>query len=298
MISIQERAEVLIEAIPYLMRYNNKLIVIKYGGHAMVDDRLKEAFAKDLLFLRQAGIKPVVIHGGGPEINRLMKLVGKEPKFLEGLRVTDAESIELVEMVLSGKVNKEIVSTINHLGGKAIGLSGKDAHSIMARKHCDAVREVEKEEVDLGFVGEVESIDPRILHLMVDEGYIPVVSPIGLGLDGLGYNINADIVAGSIAAALNAEKYICLTDVKGILTDPEDPSSLISELNVTEARELIAGDQISGGMIPKVESCITAIEGRVPRAHIIDGRTIHALLIELLSDEGVGTMITGDDHYG
>jgi acetylglutamate kinase len=294
MITIQERAEVLIEAIPYLMRYNNKLIVIKYGGHAMVDDRLKEAFAKDLLFLRQAGIKPVVIHGGGPEINRLMKLVGKEPKFLEGLRVTDKESIELVEMVLSGKVNKEIVSTINHLGGKAIGLSGKDAHSIMARKHCDAVREIEEKEVDLGFVGEVESVDPRILHLMVDEGYIPVVSPIGLGLDGCGYNINADIVAGSIAAALNAEKYICLTDVKGILTDPEDPSSLISELSVSKARELITGNKISGGMIPKVESCITAIEGHVPRAHIIDGRTIHALLIELLSDEGVGTMITGD----
>lgn len=284
----------MIEAIPYLMRYNNKLIVIKYGGHAMVDDRLKEAFAKDLLFLRQAGIKPVVIHGGGPEINRLMKLVGKEPKFLEGLRVTDKESIELVEMVLSGKVNKEIVSTINHLGGKAIGLSGKDAHSIMARKHCDAVREIEEKEVDLGFVGEVESVDPRILHLMVDEGYIPVVSPIGLGLDGCGYNINADIVAGSIAAALNAEKYICLTDVKGILTDPEDPSSLISELSVSKARELITGNKISGGMIPKVESCITAIEGHVPRAHIIDGRTIHALLIELLSDEGVGTMITGD----
>jgi acetylglutamate kinase len=294
MITIQERAEVLIEAIPYLMRYNNKLIVIKYGGHAMVDDRLKEAFAKDLLFLRQAGIKPVVIHGGGPEINRLMKLVGKEPKFLEGLRVTDKESIELVEMVLSGKVNKEIVSTINHLGGKAIGLSGKDAHSIMARKHCDAVREIEEKEVDLGFVGEVESVDPRILHLMVDEGYIPVVSPIGLGLDGCGYNINADIVAGSIAAALNAEKYICLTDVKGILTDPEDPSSLISELSVSKARELITGNKISGGMIPKVESCITAIEGHVPRAHIIDGRTIHALLIELLSDERVGTMITGD----
>ncbi len=288
---VQQRAEVLIEAIPYLMKYYNKVVVIKYGGHAMVDDALKEAFAKDILFLRQAGINPVIVHGGGPEINKLMQKVGKVPTFLSGLRVTDAESIELVEMVLSGKINKEIVAGISHLGGKAIGLSGKDAHSIRAKKHQDAGCDANG--ADLGYVGEVESIDPHIIQIMVREGYIPVISPIGLGLDGFGYNINADIVAGTIAAALKAEKYICLTDVIGILEHEGDESSLVSEVTLTEAHELLGKDFISGGMIPKLESCITAIEGGVHRAHIIDGRIPHAILIEMLTDEGIGTMIKG-----
>ncbi len=284
---IQLRAEILIEAIPYIMQFHNKIVVIKYGGHAMVDDDLKKAFAKDLLFLKHAGIKPVVVHGGGPEINRLMKMVGKEPKFLSGLRVTDADSLELVEMVLSGKVNKEIVSNINHLGGKAIGLSGKDAGSIKAKKQ-------ETSTADLGYVGDVESIDPHIIHVIVDEGYIPIISPIGLGIDGFSYNINADIVAGNIAAALGAEKYICLTDVTGIMHDIKDPSTLIHELSLEGARELLGSSVLNGGMLPKLQSCITALEGKVPQAHIIDGRTKHAILIELLTDEGIGTMIKGD----
>ncbi|MHC1597970.1 MAG: acetylglutamate kinase [Candidatus Methanofastidiosia archaeon] len=284
---IQLRAEILIEAIPYIMQFHEKIVVIKYGGHAMVDDDLKKAFAKDLLFLKHAGIKPVVVHGGGPEINRLMKMVGKEPKFLSGLRVTDADSLELVEMVLSGKVNKEIVSNINHLGGKAIGLSGKDAGSIKAKKQ-------ETITADLGYVGDVESIDPHIIHVIVDEGYIPIISPIGLGIDGFSYNINADIVAGNIAAALGAEKYICLTDVIGIMNDIKDPSTLIHELSLEGARELLGSGVLKEGMLPKLQSCITALEGKVPKAHIIDGRTKHAILIELLTDEGIGTMIKGD----
>lgn len=290
---VQKRAEILIEAIPYLMKYYNKVVVIKYGGHAMVDDDLKESFAKDILFLRQAGIKPVIVHGGGPEINKLMKKVGKVPTFLSGLRVTDEESIELVEMVLSGKINKEIVAGINHLGGKAIGLSGKDAHSIKAKKHKDASGGQE----DLGYVGEVESIDPHIIHVMVKEGYIPVISPIGLGIDGYGYNINADIVAGNIAAALKAEKYICLTDVIGILERSDDESSLIAEVSLKEAIELLGKDFVSGGMIPKLESCITAVEGGVRRATILDGRIPHSILIEMLTDEGIGTMVKGDEDH-
>jgi len=291
---IQKRAEILIEAIPYLRKFYNKIIVIKYGGHAMVDDTLKRAFADDILFLKQAGIKPVVVHGGGPEINNLMKMVGKEPKFLSGLRQTDSETIELVEMVLSGKVNKEIVANINSLGGKAIGLSGKDAHSIKAKKYVDPPGN--GKDNDYGYVGDVESIDPYILHVLVNEGYVPVISPIGLGVDGCGYNINADIVAGSIAASIGAEKYICLTDVKGILRDVEDEGSIISKLSLKDAKELMASGELKGGMIPKLESCITAIEAGVPKAHIIDGRIKHAMLVELLTNEGIGTMLYGDDN--
>jgi len=292
---IQEKAEILIEAIPYLRKFYNKIIVIKYGGHAMVDDALKRAFANDILFLKQAGIKPVIVHGGGPEINNLMKMVGKEPKFLSGLRHTDSETIELVEMVLSGKVNKEIVATINSLGGKALGLSGKDAHSIKAKKYVEPPGEGNNH--DYGFVGEVESIDPYILHVLVDEGYVPVISPIGLGVDGCGYNINADIVAGSIAASIGAEKYICLTDIKGILRDVNDEASIISRMSLADAKKLMASCKLTGGMIPKLESCVTALQGGVPKAHIIDGRIKHAMLVELLTDEGIGTMIYGDDDH-
>lgn len=288
----QEKAEVLIEAIRYLQRFYKKIVVIKYGGHAMVDDDLKEAFARDVIALQQAGIRPIIVHGGGPEINKLMKKVGKEPKFLSGLRMTDAETIELVEMVLSGKVNKEIVSAIASAGGNAIGLSGKDAGSIMAKKHC-LMGECgcSSDMIDLGFVGEVESIDPHILHVLADESYIPVVSPIGLGIDGQGYNINADIVAGNIAAAVGAEKYICLTDVPGILSNPPELDSLVSRLTVNEANELMEKGELTGGMIPKVESCLTALEGGVATTHIIDGRITHAILIELLTEKGIGTMI-------
>jgi len=291
---VQKRAEILIEAIPYLRKFYNKIIVIKYGGHAMVDDELKKAFADDIIFLKQAGIKPVVVHGGGPEINKLMKKVGKEPKFLSGLRQTDAETIELVEMVLSGKINKEVVAGINTLGGKAIGLSGKDAHSIKAKKYEDPSESGEGN--DYGYVGDVESIDPYILHVLVNEGYVPVISPIGLGIDGFGYNINADIVAGNIAASIGAQKYICLTDIKGILKDPDDKDSLISRLSLDEARTLQGSKCLSGGMLPKLESCITAVEGGVAKAHIIDGRVKHAMLIELLTNEGIGTMVYGDEN--
>jgi len=291
---IQEKAEILIEAIPYLRKFYNKIIVIKYGGHAMVDDTLKRAFADDILFLKQAGIKPVIVHGGGPEINKLMKMVGKEPKFLAGLRQTDSETIELVEMVLSGKINKEIVVSINSIGGKAIGLSGKDAHSIKAKKYVDSPENGEGH--DYGYVGEVESIDPHILDVLVREGYVPVISPIGLGVDGQGYNINADIVAGNIAASIGAQKYVCLTDVPGILRDMDDHDSLISKLSLTEAEELLSSGDMKGGMIPKLESCVTAIKGGVKKAHIIDGRVKHAILVELLTDEGLGTMIYGGDN--
>ncbi|MDQ2732274.1 MAG: acetylglutamate kinase [Armatimonadota bacterium] len=282
---LQERAMVLIEALPYITRYSGKTIVVKYGGNAMLDTALKAAVTQDIVLMRAVGFRPILVHGGGPEISELMRRVGKQPQFVDGLRVTDRETVELVEMVLVGKVNTSIVSLINQQGGRAVGLSGKDARLIVAAK-----RE-EESGVDLGFVGEVQQVNAEVLTTLSEDGYIPVVSSVGAGLDGESYNINADHVAGEIAAALNASKLIMLTDVAGVMRDPHDPSSLLSEIDLNEARRLIETGVAERGMIPKVEACITAVEAGVARAHIIDGRIPHSVLMEVFTDHGVGTMV-------
>ncbi|HET6382069.1 MAG TPA: acetylglutamate kinase [Armatimonadota bacterium] len=285
---MQERAAVLVEALPYITRYAGKIIVVKYGGAAMLDDRLKEAVTQDITLMRAVGFRPVLVHGGGPEISDLMRRLGKQPEFVGGLRVTDRETVELAEMVLVGKVNTSIVALINRQGGRAVGLSGKDARLIVASKRFGA-------EIDLGFVGDVEQINPELLLTLSEAGYIPVVSSVGAGLDGESYNINADHVAGAIAAAITASKLIVLTDVIGVLQDPSDPSSLLSEVGVTQARELIRTGVADRGMIPKLEACITAVGAGVERAHIIDGRVPHAVVMEVLTNRGVGTMIVPDN---
>ena len=278
----------LVEALPYITRYAGKIIVVKYGGAAMLDDRLKEAVTQDITLMRAVGFRPVLVHGGGPEISDLMRRLGKQPEFVGGLRVTDRETVELAEMVLVGKVNTSIVALINRQGGRAVGLSGKDARLIVASKRFGA-------EIDLGFVGDVEQINPELLLTLSEAGYIPVVSSVGAGLDGESYNINADHVAGAIAAAITASKLIVLTDVIGVLQDPSDPSSLLSEVGVTQARELIRTGVADRGMIPKLEACITAVGAGVERAHIIDGRVPHAVVMEVLTNRGVGTMIVPDN---
>mgnify|MGYP000911679685 CR=1 FL=1 len=284
--SFTTRAQVLIEAIPYIRSFYGKTFVIKYGGNAMLNADLKKAVILDIILLKYLGLNPVIIHGGGPEISSLLKLIGKESLFLNGQRVTDGETMEIVNMVLAGKINKGIVALINQFGGKAIGLSGQDGNLLMARKKI-----LPGEKVDLGFVGEIETIHPELIHLLLEKSYIPVISPVGMGSDGNIYNINADTVAGELAAALNAEKLILLTDVEGICTDPTDNSSLISALKVESAQNMIASGQIDGGMIPKVEACIHALQHGVKRTHIIDGRQLHSLLLEILTDKGIGTMV-------
>lgn len=276
-----EKASVLIEALPYIRTFFGKTFVIKYGGSAMTDPELKKSVILDVILLKYVGVNPVLVHGGGPEISRWMKRVGKEPRFVNGLRVTDAETMEIVEMVLAGKINKDIVALINRFGGKAVGLSGHDGNLLTARQRGS----------DLGFVGDVEAINPQVLHLLNKEGYIPVIASIGAGFDGASYNINADLVAGELAAALNADKLIMLTDVEGIFADENDPGSLISALEVGRARRMIEEGRIRGGMIPKVEACIKALESGVPRTHIVDGRRMHSLLLEIFTDKGIGTMV-------
>ncbi len=285
-----EKANVLIEALPYIRTFFGKTFVIKYGGNAMVNEDLKRAVMLDVILLKYVGVNPVLVHGGGPEIDAWMRRVGKTPAFVSGLRVTDAETMEIVQMVLVGKINQEIVSLINRYGGKAVGLSGKDANLIVARR-----RPPEPVSgggtVDLGCVGEIETINPHMIQVLTREGYIPVISSIGVGYEGESYNINADEVAGELAAALKADKLIMLTDVEGIFADPRDPASLISALEVDRARQMIQEGRIAGGMIPKVSACIRAMEGGVPRTHIIDGRTMHSLLLEIFTDKGIGTMV-------
>jgi acetylglutamate kinase len=280
------RAEILLEALPYIREFRGKTIVIKYGGAAMERADLKDPFALDVILLRLVGINPVIVHGGGPQIGALMKRLGKEPRFVGGMRVTDQETVEIVEMVLVGKINKEIVGRINHNGGKAIGLSGKDAGLLRARRR--AHRLPTGEEVDIGLVGEVEAVNTDAIKLLTDNGVIPVIAPIGVGVGGETYNINADLVAGDIAAALNAEKLIHLTDVKGIL-DME--RRLVSTLTRKDAERLIKEGVIEGGMLPKVESSLRALEGGSAKAHIIDGSQEHAILLELFTREGIGTEI-------
>lgn len=257
--------------------------MIKYGGAAMGENGLAAQVMQDIVLMHCVGIRPVIVHGGGPEISELMKRLGKQPQFVNGLRVTDAETMELVEMALTGKTNPRLVALIQQQGGRAVGVSGKDGGLIRARKL--------ESEVDLGFVGEVESVNPSVLHSILEAGYIPVVSPIGMGADGATYNLNADFAAGALAGALNAAKFILMTDVPGVLSDPDDPYSLISELTRDQARRMLENGRVSGGMIPKLQACLTALENGCPRAHIIDGRVPHALLIEVFTHEGIGTMI-------
>jgi acetylglutamate kinase len=282
----QRRAEILMEALPYIRAFWGKTLVIKYGGAAMEQAALKEQFAKDVLLLRLVGIRPVIVHGGGPQIGALMKRLGKEPRFVGGMRVTDEETIEIVEMVLVGKINKEIVGLINHHGGRAVGLSGKDGSLIRARKRLH--RGNDGELVDIGLVGEVERVDPAPIGLLEENGFIPVIAPVGVGAGGETYNINADLVAGDIAAALGAEKLIHLTDVQGI---KGEDGQHVSTLTKREAERLIKAGVIDGGMLPKVESSLRALAGGAQKAHIIDGRVPHAILLEVLTKEGIGTEI-------
>ena len=279
-------ADVLHQALPYIRQFSRKTIVIKYGGSAMEQAELKEQFALDVILLRLVGINPVIVHGGGPQIGALMKRLGKEPEFVGGMRVTDQETVEIVEMVLVGKINTEIVGLINHPGGRAVGLSGKDANLIRAQRRPH--RLPNGEEVDIGLVGEVETVDPEPIRLLEEHGYIPVIAPLGVGRNGETYNINADLVAGDVAAALGAEKLIHLTDVHGIAGRD---GKLISTLARGEAERLIAQGVIDGGMLPKVESALRALKGGSAKAHIIDGRVSHAILLELFTREGIGTEI-------
>ena len=278
--------EVLLEALPYIREFAGKTVVIKYGGSAMEQAELKEQFALDVILLRLVGINPVIVHGGGPQIGALMKRLGKEPQFVGGMRVTDAETVEIVEMVLVGKINKEIVGLINHQGGRAVGLSGKDGTMIRAQRR--AHRLPSGEEVDIGLVGEVEMVNPEPIRLLEERGFIPVIAPVGVGRDGETYNINADLVAGDVAAALSAEKLIHLTDVQGI---KDGQGTLLPHLSRSDAEALIASGVIDGGMLPKVESSLRALKGGTAKAHIIDGRVPHAILLELFTREGVGTEI-------
>lgn len=287
-----ENVELLIEALPYIKDFHSTTMVIKIGGHAMVNDRILEDTIKDIVLLYFVGIKPVVVHGGGPEISEKMEKFGLKPKFVEGLRVTDKETMEVVEMVLDGKVNSKIVTTFIRNGGKAVGLSGKDGLLIVARKKEMRMKKGEEEIiVDLGFVGETEFVNPEIIRILLDNGFIPVVSPVATDLTGNTYNLNADVVAGDIAAALRAKKLIMLTDVPGILEDPQDKSTLISKIRLPELEKMRSKGAIRGGMIPKVDAVIKALKSGVEKAHIIDGSRPHSILIELFTKEGIGTMV-------
>ncbi|HKY63302.1 MAG TPA: acetylglutamate kinase [bacterium] len=287
-----QRASVLMEALPYIRRFYGKVIVIKYGGHAMVDEKLKESFAKDIIMMRYIGLNPIVVHGGGPQIGNVLKQMGIESKFHNGMRITDEATMDVVEMVLVGKVNKEIVGLINRHGGRAIGLSGKDGALIKARKLAEEKvsfdREGVNEIIDLGRVGNVSEVNVGILQLLGKDNFIPVIAPVGFSENGEALNINADLVAGAIASALQAEKLVLLTDVEGV---KDGQGKLISELTVTKAAKLIGDKIIQGGMIPKVSCCIKALASGVKTAHIIDGRVQHAVLLEIFTDKGVGTIL-------
>jgi acetylglutamate kinase len=278
----QERAELLIEALPYIQRFRGAVVVVKYGGNAMVDPALAATFAEDVVLMRSVGIRPVVVHGGGPQISELMERLGKQPEFRDGQRVTDAETVDIARMVLVGKVNREIVGAINLHGPLAVGVSGEDAGLILAGARDPA----------LGFVGDVQSVHPAILERLLAEDLIPVVSTIGADETGQAYNINADAVAGAIAEALAAEKVIYLTDIEGLLADVADPGSLISRIGVDALQGLVDDGTLTGGMIPKIAACLRAVRNGVGSAHLLDGRVPHVVLLELFTDAGIGTMIT------
>ncbi|MDX1496702.1 MAG: acetylglutamate kinase [Salinisphaeraceae bacterium] len=282
-------AKVLSEALPYIRRFSGKTVVIKYGGNAMTDEALKSSFARDVVLMKLVGINPVVVHGGGPQIGSLLEKLGKESRFIEGMRVTDRETMDVVEMVLGGLVNKEIVSLINQHGGRAVGLSGKDGGLIRARKLNVAAAE-QKDDVDLGHVGEVESIDPGLVQRLDEGDFIPVIAPIGVGDDGASYNINADLVAGKVASVLQAEKLMLLTNTAGVL---DKAGKLLTGLSAKQVEGLIEDGTIHGGMLPKIRCALDAVQSGVKAAHIVDGRVQHAIMVELFTDEGVGTLIRG-----
>jgi acetylglutamate kinase len=286
--SAGQRAKILAEALPYIRRFFGKTIVVKYGGNAMTDERLKHSFASDVVLLKLVGMNPVVVHGGGPQIDELLKRLGKKGEFVQGMRVTDDETMDVVEMVLGGLVNKDIVNLINQHGGRAIGLTGKDGAFIRARKMLVPSQDDEGEMLDIGQVGEVASIDPEIVTLLETREFIPVVAPIGVGTDGKSYNINADLVAGKLAEVLKAEKLVVLTNTPGVL---DKNGKLLTGITPRQVDELFADGTISGGMRPKISSALDAAKGGVRGVHIIDGRVEHALLLEVLTDEGVGTLI-------
>jgi len=281
---IHEKAAILAEALPYIREFSGKTVVVKYGGHAMEDPALADLFAQDVVLMRLVGMNPVVVHGGGPQITDLMRRLGKQPEFVDGLRVTDAETIDIVRMALVGKVNREVVAALNQHGSYAVGLSGEDAGLIT----------VEMRDERLGFVGDVSSIDPSIVERLLREELIPVIATIGVDVDGQAYNVNADAVAGAIAIALDAEKLVYLTDVAGLYADYPDESSLVSRIDVAGLSRMLADGTADGGMIPKLRSCVEALQAGVSRAHVLDGRVPHALLLEFFTREGIGTMIVND----
>ncbi|WP_405382808.1 acetylglutamate kinase [Phascolarctobacterium sp.] len=292
MLMTDKQVDTLMEALPYLSDFKDKTIVVKYGGNAMLNDELKNKVLQDIVFLKCAGMRPVVVHGGGPEITRVLIQAGKKSEFVSGLRVTDAESVGIAEMALVGKINTDLVARLNTLGAKAVGLNGKDAKLIQAKKHlADVYENGEVNLVDIGYVGNVEHINTELIECLLNNGFIPVIAPTGVGAQGETYNINADSVAGEIAGALKAEKLLVLTDVRGIYSDYRDESSFISTLTFEKAQELIIRGNIDGGMIPKVRACITALSGGAKKTHIIDGRAEHTILMEIFSDKGVGTEV-------
>lgn len=282
-----DKAEVLIEALPYIQRFNRKIIVVKYGGSAMVDEQLKRTVIQDVVLLKLVGFKPIIVHGGGKEISRWVSKVGKEPQFINGLRVTDEETMELAEMVLN-KVNKELVALVEALGVKAVGVSGKDGNLLKVEKKYSNGQ-------DIGFVGNITEVNPKILSDLLEKDFLPIVCPVGMDENYQTYNINADDAACAIAKQMHAEKLAFLTDIEGVYRDPQDPSTLISKLFVKEARDLIDSGNVGGGMIPKLQNCVDAIEGGVSRVHILDGRIKHCLLLEIFTDKGIGTAILRKD---
>ena len=284
-INNHQRAEVITQALPYIQKYHDKIIVVKYGGNAMISEDLKMQVMEDIVLLWLIGVKPVLVHGGGPEISDMLKRVGKQSEFVNGLRVTDKETAEIVQMVLAGKINKQLVNLLGEHGGNAVGISGIDGHLI----------EAEVKDERLGFVGEITNVNVQPILDLLEKGYIPVVSTVGCDKEGNVYNINADTAASYIAGAMKAERLITMTDIPGILRDVNDPDSLIKRVNIEEARQLFADGIVTGGMIPKVECCIEAVERGVRRVTILDGRVPHAVLLELLTDEGAGTMVKGMD---
>ncbi len=292
MTQVLDKVQALIEALPYMQKFKGKTVVIKYGGNAMVSEYLKNKVIQDIIFMQCVGLRVVVVHGGGPEITAMLKQLGKETKFVNGSRVTDEETVGIAEMVLVGKTNPSIVSMMNRMGAKAVGLNGKDASLIMAKKHYAQVQENgETKLVDIGFVGDVVKVNTDFINVLLDNQYIPVIAPIGTDEQGQTYNINADYVAGEIAGALKAEKLLLITDVEGIYQDYHDKSTFISTLTFEQAQKMIEAKSIDGGMIPKVEACITALSQGTVKTHIIDGRKTHSLLLEVFTDKGIGTEV-------
>lgn len=284
----------LIEALPYIRQFHSKTVVIKYGGAAMTEESLKHEFCRDIVLLDYVGVRPIVVHGGGPQLTRIMGKLGKETQFIDGLRVTDKETIDIAEMVLTGFVGKEIVARMNLEGGKAVNLSGKDANLIRVKKYLPRSVADPDQEIDIGFVGEIEAIDPSVLHNLEEGGFIPVISPVGIGADGHAYNVNADTVAGEIARAVKAERLILLSDIPGVMKDKDDIATLYTSLMAKEANDLILTGIAKGGMIPKIRACLRALGGGVRKTHVIDGRVPHSVLLELFTDTGVGTQIFPD----